>query len=121
METRMSRITVTLLLSIVLSCVLQGQGVIPSGTSVSIRTIDAIDSKNANLGKYYAASLAEPLVVNGVTIAPLNADARLRVTESKNSGPVRGRASLTLHLDQLFINGQWLIVDTGDTVTTSKS
>jgi hypothetical protein len=117
----MSRITATFLLSIVLSCVLQGQGVIPSGTPVSIRTIDAIDSKNANLGKNYAASLAEPLVVGGVTIAPSNTDARLRVVEAQRSGTVSGRASLTLRLDQIFINGQWVIVDTGDTVTKSKS
>jgi hypothetical protein len=121
----MSRTTTAFLLSIVLSAsgasVLLGQSVIPSGTPVSIRTIDAIDSKNADLGKNYAASLAEPLVVNGVTMAPLNTDARLRVTQAKNSGAVRGRASLTLHLDQIFVNGQWVIVDTGDTVTTSKS
>ena len=118
---RMSRKIVTLLLTLFSSSILVAQNLIPSGTSVSIRTIDAIDSKNADLGKNYAASLAEPLVVNGVTIAPQNADARLRVTEAKNSGAIKGRASLTLHLDQLFINGQWVIVDTGDTVSTSKS
>ena len=121
----MSRTTAAALLSIVLSasgaCALLGQDVIPSGTAVSIRTIDAIDSKTANLGKNYAASLAEPLVLDGVTVAPLNADARLRVVQSKQAGAVKGRASLTLRLDQVFINGQWVIVDTGDTVTTSKS
>ncbi len=57
---------------------------LPAGTEIAVRTIDAIDSKKADPAKEYQASLDDPIVVDGVTIAPANARAILRVTDIKN-------------------------------------
>ena len=65
---------------------------LPIGTEIAARTIDRIDSKKADKNKEYAASLDDPLVVNGVTIAPANATAFLRVTEIRNP-KLKGKAS----------------------------
>src|ERR1700691_501447 len=51
---------------------------LPPGTPIHVRTIEAIDSRNADLNRQYAASLSEAIFVNGMQVAPRNADVRLR-------------------------------------------
>jgi hypothetical protein len=92
---------------------------IPAGTAIAIRTIDAIDSKGADLNHEYAASLADPITVDDVEIAPRGANAILRIEEARKAGAVTGRASLTLRLTALTVNGQRVAVESGD--ITSKS
>src|SRR6266478_3656974 len=94
---------------------------IPAGTPISIRTIDPIDSKTADVNRKYAASLADPLMVGAVQLAPRNADVQLRVVENKQAGAVSGRASLVLQVAAVSINGQMVFVDTGTTVKESGS
>lgn len=94
---------------------------IPAGTPISIRTIDKIDSKTANLSARYRASLDEALVVNGEELARRGADAELIVAEAKQSGKLSGRAELVLRLAAVSINGRMVRVDTGDSVSQSGS
>ena len=84
---------------------------LPAGTEIAVRTIDAIDSKKADPAKEYAASLDDPIVVDGVTIAPANARAILRVTDIKNP-KVMGHASMSTYVAAVFINGQRVNLDT---------
>jgi hypothetical protein len=92
---------------------------IPAGTAIAIRTIDAIDSKGAELNHEYAASLADPVTVENVELAPRGASAILRVEEVKRAGKLSGRSSLTLRLIAITVGGRRVAVETGD--ITSKS
>ena len=83
---------------------------LPVGTAIAISTIDRIDSKKADLSREYAASLDDPIVVNGVTVAPRRASAVLRVADVKN--PKLGRASLAVRLIAVTIDGQRVEVST---------
>lgn len=94
---------------------------IPAGTAIAIRTIDAIDSEGADMNRDYAASLADPLIVNDVTVAPQGANCVLRVVESKKAGKFKGRASLTLTLAAITVNGNRIPVETGESVSQSGS
>jgi len=94
---------------------------IAPGTPIHVRTIEAIDSRNADLNRQYAASLSEPIFVNGAQVAPRNADVRLRVVEDKHAGAVSGRTTLVLQVASVRINGQAVPVDTGTTVKESAS
>jgi hypothetical protein len=97
------------------------QGILlPIGTEIAIRTIDGIDSKNADLYKEYSASLDDPLVVDGVTVAPVNANAILRVTQAQSSGITR-RASLSISLIAVTVNGKRVDVQTGAVDSKSGS
>jgi hypothetical protein len=81
---------------------------LPAGTSISIRTIDAINSKTADEDKDYAASVDDPVVVAGVTVIPAKTPAFLRVKVTKPhmlSFPPKS-ASLALHLVAFNINGR---------------
>ena len=64
------------------------------GTEIAVRTIDRIDSKKASLSKEYAASLDDPIYVDGVIVVPANANAYLRVIDLKSAGFSR-RATTT--------------------------
>ncbi len=84
---------------------------LPIGTEIAARTIDRIDSKKADKFKEYAASLDDPIVVNGVTIAPINSTAILRVTEIRNA-KVKGRSSLSTSLVAVTIDGHRVNLET---------
>ena len=89
------------------------QGVtLPAGTEIAIRTLDRISSKNASLSREYAASLDDPLIADGVEVAPAGANAFLRVVEAKSSG-MGHRASLSVTLAAVVINGERVNVETG--------
>ena len=90
----------------VLAALAQTQNVtLPTGTEIAIRTIDRINSKTADLHKEYAATLDDPVVVDGVTVMPANTNAVLRVMD-------KNRASLSISLIALIVNGQRIEVNT---------
>ncbi len=96
------------------------QGItIPVGTEIAIRTIDRLDSKTADLYKEYAASLDDPVVVDGVTVVPVNSNAILRVTDARN--PKMSRASLSITVIAVVVNGQRIKVETGNVDSQSGS
>jgi uncharacterized protein YcfJ len=74
--------------------------------------VDRVDSKTASLSKEYAASLDDPLIVDGAQVAPAGANAFLRVVEAKSSG-LGHRASLSITLVAVVINGERVKVETG--------
>jgi hypothetical protein len=84
---------------------------LPIGTEIAARTIDRIDSKKADKYKEYAASLDDPIVVNGVTIAPVNSNAFLRVTAIRNP-KLKGKASLSTTLVAVIIDGRRVNLET---------
>jgi hypothetical protein len=81
-------------------------GEIPAGTSVTIRLIDAIDSRENKTGDEFDATLAEALVVNGAEVAPRGADAKVRLVEEKESGRLTGRTELSVALVSLSLQGR---------------
>jgi hypothetical protein len=85
---------------------------LPAGTEIAARTIDRIDSKRTNKFQEYRASLEEPIVVDGVTVAPENTSAILRVTDFKNPH-LSGHPTLSLALIALVINGHRINLETG--------
>ena len=99
----------------------EAQGItLPTGTEIAIRTIDRIDSKKADLKREYAATLDDPIIVNGVTVAPANTKAFLRVTDVQHAGFAR-RASLSISLIAVNIHGQRVNVETDKVDSKSGS
>ena len=65
-----------------------------------------IDTKTAQAGDTFRASLSAPLVVNGETVVPANVDVEGKVVEAKSAGRFAGQSSLTLELTGLSVNGE---------------
>ena len=94
---------------------------IPAGTRITVRTIDAIDSTQNQVGDRFQASLEEPLRVDGNEIVSRDAGVYGRLAESKESGTFTGRSQLRLELTAFVVNGQTVPIVTGDYELTGKS
>ena len=78
---------------------------VPTGTRLTIRTIDAIDSDRNHVGDKFAATLDQPLYVNDQLIVPKGADVYGRLEEAKEAGHLAGKSQLRLSLDRH--RGEW--------------
>lgn len=94
---------------------------IPEGTSLRVRLIDGISASKSDPGTEFSASLSEPVVVNGKTVLPQGARVVGRVVDAKESGRVKGRASLSLALTSVVHNGKSVPVETQTYVGVAKS
>ena len=98
-----------------------GMITIPSGTRISVRTIDSIDSTKNHVGDRFQASLEQPLTVDGNVIVAKGADVYGRLAESKTSGTFTGKSQLRLELTGIVVNGQTVPILTGEYELTGKS
>jgi hypothetical protein len=84
-----------------------------SGTALTVRMIDSIDSQRDAMGKTFRASLDEPVVdSNGNTLIPRGADVVVKLVDDKESGKLAGRTILTLNLESVMVNGRQVNVNT---------
>ncbi len=86
---------------------------VPSGTVISVRMIDSIDSSVNRAGEEFAASLEAPVVVGDKVVIQRGADARVRLNQVSSAGHVQGRSDLQLELVSLTANGTTYNVTSG--------
>ena len=98
----------------------QASGELPAGTNLVVRMIDGVDSQNNSVGQSFAASLDEPVMLNGNTVIPRGADAVVKLADSKESGKLTGRTELTLDLVSVKVNGRLVDINT-QTVSRESS
>jgi hypothetical protein len=85
----------------------QSMGVsIPAGTTLTVRLIDPVDSSVNQIGETFRASLDEPLVVGGRTIAARGANVTTKLVSVEEAGRISGRSELALVLYDVTINGR---------------
>jgi serine/threonine-protein kinase len=84
--------------------------IIPAGTTVSVRTMEPIDSGRSFRGQKLAASVDAPLIAGGTVIVPRGANAQLEVVNATSSGHFKGRAELELRLVAISVRGQFRFV-----------
>jgi hypothetical protein len=94
---------------------------IPSGTEISVRMIDSIDSDTANEGDEFRASLDQPITIGSDVVVPKGTDAKVKLVEEKESGKVTGRAQLTVQLTSIDLNGKTVAVNSSDVSEASGS
>jgi len=97
-----------------------GSAALPAGTKFVIRMIDSVDSERNSVGQTFAASLDEPVMIDGQTIIPRGADVVVKLVDDKESGKLTGRTTLTLDLMSVKVNGRMVDVNT-QTVTEQSS
>jgi len=102
--------------------VTQGGGrELASGTQVSIRLIDAIDSEKNNEGDEFRASLEDPITVGNEVVVPKGTDAKVKLTAENESGKIRGKTELTVQLVSIMVNGKTVAVNSSDVSEYSGS
>ena len=95
--------------------------VIPSGTAITIRMIDGVDSKDARSGQSFKASVDDPVMVGDRTVIPKGADVLTKLVEVKDPSKISGGGQLTLSLDTITVNGRAVNVNSESVTTTGES
>jgi hypothetical protein len=86
---------------------------IPAGTVITVRLGEVLSSKSSSSGQGFAATVAQPVVVDGKTVIERRAGARGTVVDAKSMGHFKGGALLEVRLSSVTINGKDTAVDTG--------
>jgi len=98
------------------------RAMIPSGTVLSIRMVDSVDSERDYVGQTFKASLDEPVLDSaGRTLVPRGADVVIKLVDDVQSGKIEGRTVLTLDIVSLRVNGRDVDVDTTSITEQSSS
>jgi hypothetical protein len=93
---------------------------IASGTVLTIRMVDSVDSERDYVGQTFKASLDEPVFdQGGRTLVPRGADVVVKLVDDVQSGKIEGRTVLTLDIVSLRVDGRDVNVDT--TAVTEQS
>jgi len=94
---------------------------LPAGTNLVVRMIDPVDSETAHVGQSYAASLDQPVMLNGESVIPRGADVTVKLVDSKESGKLTGKAELTLDLASVRVGGKMVDINTSTVQRESDS
>ncbi len=86
------------------------------GTTLKVRTLDAISTDHNYTGDTFRATLESPIVRNGYIIADRGSQVLGRVVNSEKAGRVQGLADLTLALTAInTTDGQRISIQTNTT------
>lgn len=81
-------------------------GVIPAGSSIEVRTNEAIDADTASVGRTYSAQLTQPILTSdGATIAPAGSPTQLVVMNVQEGGVVTSD-QVALGLQSITVGGR---------------
>jgi hypothetical protein len=98
-----------------------GGNKLPVGTSITIRMIDSLDSRNNKPGDRFRASLEEPIVLANEVIANKGADCVVQMIEEKESSRMTGKTILSVALVSIKIRGREVALNTDPVGMESKS
>ena len=76
---------------------------IKPGTYVTVRTAQGLSSDHNQAGDFFSASLAAPIVVDGIVVAQTGQHVIGKVAEAKKAGRVEGTSRLALQLTGLTL------------------
>ncbi len=78
---------------------------IPSGTTLAVRLVDAIDSETATQGQTFHATLNSPLAVDGNIAIPTGYNVEGHIVTVQSAGKFAGKSLLVLQLDRISASG----------------
>ena len=79
---------------------------IAADTPISVTLVSAIASDTSHVEDPVSGKVNKPIVVSGVTVVPAGAEVTGSVLEAKESGRVKGRATVVFQFDRLVVGGE---------------
>ena len=92
---------------------------IPAGTVLKVSLIDSLDTDTSVVGDRFLATLTEPVTVDGTTVLAGGTMVRGRVASVKESGKVKGLASIGLVLTDIMQGDKATAITTERFVATA--
>ncbi len=93
---------------------------VPEGTHLSVTIDETLVSDKVRAGDSFAASISEPVVVEGKTVIPKGAKVVGRVVDAKESGRLHAPARLSLTLASVEVGGKTYELETNSFGETGK-
>ncbi len=94
---------------------------IPAGTRIRVRLGQTLDTKYSRPGERFVAHLDAPIAAGNRVVLPRGTEFRGHVVEARNSGRLKGRASLGVTLDSFRLNGATYQIATAADLRSSRS
>jgi hypothetical protein len=88
--------------------------VVPVGKVLTVTLDETINSKTANNGDSFGASLAEPVTVDANVVLPIATKVRGTIVTAQSAGKFKGNALLQLTLDSISVNGARYSIQTSE-------
>ena len=88
--------------------------VVPVGKVLTVTLDETINSKIANNGDSFGASLAEPVTVDANVVLPIGTRVRGTIVTAQSAGKFKGHALLELTLDSVSVNGARYSIQTSE-------
>jgi hypothetical protein len=80
-------------------------GVIPAGTTIGVRTTNAIDAANIQDGMTFVGTIAVPLVSGNLVLVPQGASALMIAVNVHEGGRFKGSSEIDMKLQSVTVNG----------------
>jgi hypothetical protein len=93
--------------------------VVPAGTTLTIRTNQALGSKTSQTGHVFTGTILTPISIEGDVVIPAGSAVSGIVKEAKKAGRFKGGAVLRLALDSVTINGRTYNLQASEVTQTS--
>jgi hypothetical protein len=94
---------------------------VSSGTQVSVRSEETIDSATAAEGQTYAAEITDDVLdANGDVVIPHGSNAQIIIRSASKGGRFRGASDLVLDLQSITVEGQQYLISTTDLRQSGK-
>lgn len=94
--------------------------VVPAGTTLTVTIDQSVSSKDSDAGARVAASVAEPVIIDGRGVILRGAKVAGKVTDAKSAGRFKGNAELGITLTSVEIGGQSYAIHTSTHSEASK-
>jgi len=94
--------------------------VVPAGTAITVRTGQALSSKDSQTGQTFMATLAQPVSVKGRRAFPAGATVSGTVVSAKTKGKIKGEGELNLALTSISLGSNTYPLQTNVLENTVK-
>jgi BON domain len=94
--------------------------VVPAGTVLTVTIDQSLSSKTSKAGQAFAASLTQPVSVDGKTAIPKGSHVTGTVITAKEKGKIKGEGELSISLISVTIRGQNYPIHTASLDSTAK-
>jgi hypothetical protein len=94
--------------------------VVPAGTVLTVRTVQALGSKTSQPGQPFSATLSDAVSVGGRTALPAGSKISGTVVTAKAKGKIKGEGQLDLKLTSISAHGQTFPITTAVLSSTVK-
>jgi hypothetical protein len=94
--------------------------VVPAGTTLTIKTAEALGSKLSQTGQTFTGTVAQGVTVEGKTAIPAGSTVTGTVVTAKTKGKIKGEGQLSLTLTSVSIKGRTYSIQTSPFDSTQK-